>query len=111
MTHISKNAIIWHYYQEKEGVFTMWAVVEISKKQFIVNKGDSVTAPLQEQKEGNITFDNVLLLVDGDDVTVGKPYISGAKVRIYKFKRRKKYRKTQGHRQKYTILKISDIVK
>jgi len=101
----------------------MWAVVEISKKQFIVNKGDKVIAPLQEQKEGEITFENVLLLANDQDVKVGAPYVKGVKVtakiegeekgdkvRIYKFKRRKKYRKTQGHRQKYTILTISDIV-
>jgi large subunit ribosomal protein L21 len=100
----------------------MWAVVEISKKQFIVKKGDKVYAPRQEQKEGELTFDNVLLLANDADIKVGAPYVAGAKVtakiegeekgdkvRIYKYKRRKKYRKTQGHRQKYTLLTIGDI--
>ena len=67
-------------------------------------------------------FDTVLMIADGGQVRIGAPYIDGArvtatvesqgrspKVRIVKFRRRKHYRKTQGHRQSYTELRISGI--
>ena len=100
---------------------TMWAVVEIGKKQYLVKKNEVIKVQrLKEAKD--YTFDKVLLIADKAKVSVGSPYVSGAKVKasfqgerkarkviVYKSKRRKKYRKTQGHRQIYTILKISDI--
>jgi len=101
----------------------MWAVVEILKKQYIVKKGDRVEVERLKAKEGEVTFDNVLLAVSGDDIKVGTPYVAKAavtaqvqgeekddKVIIGKFSRRKKYRRRQGHRQIHTILKITDIV-
>jgi large subunit ribosomal protein L21 len=67
-------------------------------------------------------IDKVLMLADGDDVTIGSPLVAGAKVNatvlshgkgdkvmIFKFNRRKHYRKTQGHRQSFTEIKIEDI--
>lgn len=67
-------------------------------------------------------FDTVLMIADGDQITVGAPYVEGArvtatvksqgrgpKIRIVKFRRRKHYRKTQGHRQSFTELSISGI--
>jgi len=100
----------------------MWAVVEIGKKQYKVTKGDKLSVE-RLKAEGDITFDNVLLLCKNKKVEIGAPYIKGAKVTakiveekkeekiiVYKWKRRKKYRKTQGHRQISTSLKISDIV-
>jgi large subunit ribosomal protein L21 len=99
----------------------MWAIVEIAKKQYRVNEGDVVKVQRLEG-EGPFVFDKVLLSADGDKVTIGKPYIPKAKVNadfleekkdpkvlVYKFKRRKKYRKTQGHRQIHTYLKVSKI--
>lgn len=101
----------------------MWAVVEIDKKQYIAQKGDTLQVQLLKEKEGQLLFDKVLLVVDGEKVSIGAPYVKdaqvkaehqgqtkGEKVVIYKFKRRKKYRRKQGHRQNYTLLKISDII-
>ncbi|MCP4652393.1 MAG: 50S ribosomal protein L21 [Candidatus Omnitrophica bacterium] len=100
----------------------MWAVVEISKKQYIVKKGDLIEVERLKEKEGDVVFDKVLLLVDKKKVHIGAPYIEGAaikaslqgekktkKVIVYKVKRRKKYRVKQGHRQIKAILKISSI--
>lgn len=100
----------------------MWAVVEIGKKQYKVQKGDKLSVE-RLKAEGDITFDDVLLLCKNKKVEVGAPYVKGAKVKaviieekkqdkiiVYKWKRRKKYRRTQGHRQIETYLKISDII-
>ncbi len=101
----------------------MWAVIEIGKKQYIVSKGDLLEVERLKAQEGEeLDFDKVLLLVDKKKVKVGTPYVAkatvkakvqgekkGKKVIVYKYKRRKKYRRTQGHRQNYTILKISSI--
>lgn len=101
----------------------MWAVVEIGKKQYMVEKGNALAVERLKEKEGEVFFDKVLLLVDGEKISVGKPYLDNVKVKaeikeekkdrkvlIYKYKRRKKYRKKQGHRQIHTILNISDII-
>ena len=101
----------------------MWAVVEIDKKQYIVNKGDTLQVQKLKAEGEDVVFDKVLLLVKNKKVHIGTHYLDkvqvkaklqgdkkGKKVTIYKYKRRKKYRKTQGHRQNYTLLKISDIV-
>ncbi len=101
----------------------MLAVVEIGKKQYKVEKGQILEVQLLKEKEGKVTFDKVLLLADDKKVKIGTPYVEkarveaeikgqkkGTKVIIYKFKRRKKYRKKQGHRQNYTILQITRIV-
>lgn len=102
----------------------MWAVVEISKKQYLVNKGDLVRVEKLDSQESELSFDNVLFFVSDTDILIGTPYVKGIcvnaqvqkeevkgdKVIIYKWRRRKKSRKTQGHRQKYTILKITDII-
>ncbi len=101
----------------------MWAVVEINKKQYKVSKGDVI--PVDRLKvTGKIDFERVLLLCDGDNVEVGRPYLDGVSVKaevleekkgekkiVYKVKRRKKYRRKKGHRQIFTLLKIFSIVK
>ncbi|MBD3245781.1 MAG: 50S ribosomal protein L21 [Candidatus Omnitrophica bacterium] len=100
----------------------MWAVVEIGKKQYMVSPGEQVQVQRLKTDESNIVFDKVLLVSDSGKVSVGTPYVEkakvkakilgeekGKKVRVYKFKRRKKYRKTQGHRQRYSRIEISDI--
>lgn len=101
----------------------MLAVVEIGKKQYIVKKGDTLDVQRLKLKEGKINFDRVLILADDKNVKIGTPYLEKAKVEakiegekkskkiiVYKCKRRKKYRKKQGHRQIYTTLKITRIV-
>lgn len=101
----------------------MFAVVEIEKKQYIVQNGDVLDIQKLKDPSEKITFDKVLLVANEGKVSIGTPYLSGATVKadiqgqkkgkkiiVYKSKRRKKYRKRQGHRQKYTIIKITDIL-
>ena len=101
----------------------MLAVVEIGKKQYLVEKGDNLEVQRLKGQKDKITFDKVLLLSDGKKVKIGTPYLEGARVEaqileekkgkkiiVYKFKRRKKYRRKQGHRQIYTAIKITRIV-
>lgn len=101
----------------------MLAVVEIGKKQYLVKKGDTVDVQRLKVDGDKISFDKVLVLADDKKVKIGTPYLDKAKVEaniegekkskkilVYKCKRRKKYRKTQGHRQIFTTLKITRIV-
>jgi large subunit ribosomal protein L21 len=101
----------------------MFAVVEIGKKQYKVTKGQKLLVERLKEKEGKVTFDKVLLLADDKKVKIGTPYLEKAKVEaeiegekrskkviVYKFKRRKKYRKKQGHRQNRTLITITRIV-
>ena len=95
---------------------------EIAKKQYVVKKGQVLEVERLPGQDKEVSFDKVLLLVDKKNVSIGTPYVAKAKVKatiqgekkdkkviVYKFKRRKKYRKKQGHRQIHTILKISNI--
>ena len=102
----------------------MYAIVEIAGQQFKVAKDQKVFVHRLAGKEGeSITFDNVLLTADGDQVTVGAPAIEGAqvgakisrhlkgdKVIVFKKKRRKGYKKKNGHRQSLTEIVIESIV-
>ncbi len=101
----------------------MYAVIESGGKQHRVVEGEILRLEKLESATGeSIDFDKVLLVADGDDVKIGAPYVSGGtvkaevlshgrgdKVRIIKFKRRKHYRKQQGHRQWFTEVKITGI--
>ena len=103
----------------------MYAVIATGGKQYLVHKGDQIKVETQDLDPGKkVEFDQVLLLADGDDVSIGTPYVDGGKVTaevqlnarakkidIIKFKRRKQYMKRMGHRQHYTQLKITDISK
>ncbi|NLD35567.1 MAG: 50S ribosomal protein L21 [Desulfatiglans sp.] len=101
----------------------MYAVIQTGGKQYRVAPGDMLKI---EKLEGNIgdsvAFDKVLFTSDGDNVNLGKPYLEGAKVYgkimrqakdkkviVFKYKRRKNYRKKQGHRQCFTQIKIDNI--
>jgi len=102
----------------------MYAIVEIAGQQFKVEKDQKVFVHRLQTEEGeNVSFDNVLLLSDGDKVTVGAPAIDGAqvgakvlkhlkgdKVIVFKKKRRKGYRVKNGHRQSLTEIQIESIV-
>ena len=101
----------------------MYAVIQTGGKQYRVSEGDTLKVEKLEAEEGaNVEFDRVLMVADGDAVTVGKPYIEGGKVtatvkshgrakkvKIVKFRRRKQHLKRQGHRQWFTELKITGI--
>lgn len=101
----------------------MYAVIKTGGKQYKVQAGDTVKVEKLEAEAGKtVKLTDILMLVDGDKVAVGTPYIKGAtvsatvtghgrgdKVNIVKFRRRKHYRKQMGHRQAYTELSITDI--
>jgi len=102
----------------------MYAIVEIAGQQFKVAKDQKVYVHrLQDEEGSHVTFDNVLLLEDGSDITIGAPAIDGAaveakvikhlkgdKVIVFKKKRRKGYKVRNGHRQYLTELVIESIV-
>ncbi len=102
----------------------MYAIVEMAGQQFKVAKDQKVYVHRLQTEEGKkVTFDNVLLLDDGKNVTIGAPAISGAaveakvvkhlrgdKVIVFKKKRRKGYKKKNGHRQSLTEIVIESIV-
>ena len=101
----------------------MYAVIKTGGKQYRVNAGDEIRVEKLDAQSGTeLVLDKVLLIADGDRVTIGKPLINGAavratvlgegkgeKIRIFKMRRRKHYRKTQGHRQRFTSLRIDSI--
>ena len=101
----------------------MYAVIKTGGKQYRVAEGQTLKVEKIDAEDGaSVEFDTVLMIADGEQVRIGAPYIDGArvtatvesqgrspKVRIVKFRRRKHYRKTQGHRQSYTELRISGI--
>ncbi len=102
----------------------MYAIVEIAGHQFKVEKDQKVFVNRLQTEEGKkVSFDNVLLIGDGDNVTIGAPAIGGAqvsakvlkhlqgdKVIVFKKKRRKGYRKKNGHRQALSEIVIESIV-
>lgn len=101
----------------------MYAVIKSGGKQHRVVEGERLKVELLAVEPGQIiTFDDVLMVVNGDNIQVGTPVVAGAKVtaevldhgrhdkiRIVKFRRRKHYRRQAGHRQYYTELKITGI--
>ena len=117
----------------------MYAVISTGGKQYRVKAGDTLHVEKLEGAKGSITFDEVLLLGEGDSIKVGAPTVAGAKVVaevlvytdkgaeeqgrpstarsrnlgpkviVYKYRRRKGYRRKNGHRQPFTALKITSI--
>jgi len=108
-----------------EGIqLTMYAVFRTSGKQFRAEPGLRIKLPSFAAEAGEkVTFGDVLLVSDGDAVTVGQPTVKGAtvtaevlrhgrgkKITVFKRKRRKQYRKKQGHRQGFTEIQVAEIV-
>lgn len=101
----------------------MYAVIKTGGKQYKVAEGDTLAVERLPAEEGaDVELSDVLMVVDGDKVTVGTPYVAGArvsakvmaqdrgpKIRIVKFRRRKHHRKQMGHRQDLTRLQITRI--
>ena len=104
----------------------MYAVIKTGGKQYRVAEGDLVRVEKIEGEVGKIVeLDEIVLLVNGDQVEIGRPHIIDAglgidlveivehgkdkKIVVFKSKRRKGYRKKQGHRQQHTVLKIKEI--
>ena len=101
----------------------MYAVIKTGGKQYKVSEGATVQVEKLNADEGaTVELDQVLMVVDGDKVSVGTPLVDGGKVtatvkshgrgkkvEIIKFRRRKHHRKQMGHRQSYTELEITGI--
>ena len=99
------------------------AVIVTGGKQYRVAEGDVIFVEKLEGAAGDsFAFDKVLAVVDGENVVFGKPFVEGAtvsanlvktgkakKIRVYKMKPKKGYRRTQGHRQPYTKVQIESI--
>ena len=102
----------------------MYALIDIKGKQYKAEKGAKLKVDHLEQAKGeSIEFESVLMTSNDGTVKVGTPYVEGAKVTatvedegrdkkviVFKYKKRKGYRKTQGHRQGYSVLKVDEIV-
>ena len=101
----------------------MYAVIVTGGRQYRVMQGEVLRVEkLDAEPDAAVTFENVLLVGEGDTVTVGTPSVAGAsvtakvrnngradKVRIVKFRRRKHHRKQMGHRQHYTEIEVTGI--
>jgi len=101
----------------------MYAVISSGGKQYKVETGEILRVEKLSGEIGSpITFDRVLMVSDGDNVRVGAPVVDDAtvqghiveqgkskKIIVFKYKRRKRYRRKQGHRQPYTAIKIDTI--
>jgi len=101
----------------------MYAIFNALGKQFKAEKGKTVRIPLLHAEPGaKVTFDQVLLSSDGDTIRCGTPTVPGAsveaevigdgkekKIYVFKFKRRKNYRRKTGHRAKFTEVRITDV--
>ena len=101
----------------------MYALVKTGGKQYRVSKDDTILVERIAAEEGaEVILYDIVMLGDGDKVTIGNPKVDGAavsatvvrqtrgpKIIIFRRKRRKNHRRTQGHRQDLTLLKINDI--
>ena len=102
----------------------MYAIVETGSKQYRLSKGDVVRVErLGAKKDKDVKLNNVLLIADKKDITVGKPFIKGASVvceytgdvkdkKVISFRYRRRLgnsKKKIGHRQGYSVLKVKDI--
>jgi large subunit ribosomal protein L21 len=102
-----------------------FAVIKTNGYQYLVSKGESIIVPANIGKIGKeIVFDKVLMVKDKGKAVFGQPYVTGSKVKgivreqgrmpkvvVFKFRRRKKYRRKAGHRQDFSKIEITDIVK
>ncbi len=101
----------------------MYALVEYKGKQYKAEQGAVLTVDAIDAEKGTkIDIESVLLVSDGDKVTVGTPYVKGAKVQfvvedsfrdkkviVYKYKSKKDYHRTIGHRQHYTNVRVESV--
>ena len=101
----------------------MYAIIESCGRQYKVEQGDVVFFEKLDAEEGKkVTFDKVVLVSEEGKVQVGTPYVKGVKVEgkvvshgkgkkiiVFKMKAKKNYRRTQGHRQPYTKVEITEI--
>ena len=101
----------------------MYAIIEIAGKQYRVEKGQGIKIPHQNEEVGaKVSFERVLLIDDGNEITVGQPTVPGSiieasiishgrdrKIPVFKKKRRKGYRVNNTHRQSFTLIQVENI--
>ena len=101
----------------------MYAVIKTGGKQYKVEKGATLRVEKLEGEKGTaVSFSEVLMVANGDQFKIGAPTLAGAtvageivaqekgeKLIVFKFRRRKAYRRKNGHRQQYTAIKITEI--
>ncbi len=101
----------------------MYAVIKTGGKQYRVSPGEEVKLEKLPGEIGDpIAFDKVMIVSDGENVQIGKPYLENTsvsgrltrhgksrKIIVFKYKRRKNYRKKTGHRQQFSMVKIENI--
>jgi large subunit ribosomal protein L21 len=101
----------------------MYALIEFKGKQYRAEKGALLQVDKIDAEPGTAVDIDSVLLISGDKVVVGAPYVQGAKVQavveahkkadkiiVFKYKPQKDYRRKQGHRQQYSVIKIQDII-
>jgi len=101
----------------------MYALVEFKGKQYKAEKGALIKVDRIDADEGSALDIDTVLLIGGDKVAVGAPYVKGAKVNavveshgrdkkvlVFKYKPKKDYRRLRGHRQSYSYIRIQEIV-
>ena len=101
----------------------MYALMEFKGKQYKAEKGATLKVDKVDAEPGSALDIDTVLLVSGDSVSVGAPYVKGAKVQavveahekakkiiVFKYKPKKDYRRKHGHRQQYSVIKIQDII-
>jgi large subunit ribosomal protein L21 len=122
---ISESSNIYRFlrYHFFAGGLRMYAVVNTGGKQYRVEKGETLRIEKIPGEVGSqVTFDKVLMVADGKTIRVGQPLLEKAlvqasiveqdkakKIIVFKYKRRKRYRRKQGHRQPYTAIRIDGI--
>ena len=100
----------------------MYAIIQTGGKQYRIEKGDQIEIERLELQSGPIEFKEILMVNDGKTALIGTPHVAncsikgevigekkGPKVVSFKYKRRKNYRRKVGHRQKYSVVKITEI--
>ncbi len=116
------------FFRHIDGISTgefqkMYAVIQSGGKQHRVSEGQLLKLEKIDSETGaKVDFDKVLMVADGDEISIGKPYVDGAKVKakivshgrgkkikVIKFKRRKHHMKQMGHRQWFTEVEITKI--
>jgi len=106
----------------KQKDIAMYALMEFKGKQYKAEKGALLTVDKIDAEPGATVDIDSVLLVSGDTVSVGAPYVQGARVQavveghkkadkviVFKYKPKKDYRRKAGHRQQYSIIKVQDI--
>ena len=101
----------------------MYAVIQTGGKQYRVQPGDTIKVEKMEVEPGQtVEFTEVLMVADGEDIRIGRPLLAGvrvaaevvkqdrdSKIVVYKYRRKKAWRRKQGHRQPFTAIKVTEI--